>query len=121
MRNMTSRNLRIALGVFAVIFCFIVELQVAFGQQIGEAQRLNELRRLRDQLQISNSLRDADAVVVIGERAIIEAAQRLVGLEILLSNGSTLRVTSVEGELKPAAAILKVGLQAKSSVIVNLQ
>ncbi len=121
MRNVTSKNLRIALAVFAAIFCFVVQPQVAFGQQIGEAERLNELRRLRDQLQISNSLRDADAVVVIGERAILEAAQRLVGLEILLSNGSTLRLTSVEGELKPAAAILKVGLQAKSSVTVNLQ
>ncbi|MGH9836166.1 MAG: hypothetical protein ACRD9Y_24340 [Blastocatellia bacterium] len=121
MRNVNSKNLRIALVVFAAMFCFVARSQVAFGQQIGEAERLNELRRLHDQLQISNSLRDADAVVVIGERAILEAAQRLVGLEILLSNGSTLRLTSVEGELKPAAAILKVGLQAKSSVTVNLQ
>ncbi len=121
MRKVTSKNLRIALVVFATILCFVAESQVAFGQQISDAARLNELRRLRDQLQISNSLRDADALVVIGERAIIEAAQRLVGLEILLSNGSTLRLTSVEGELKPAAAILKVGLQAKSSVTVNLQ
>ncbi len=121
MRDTTSKKLRPAFSLSALMLCLVVQSQFAMGQGIGQAQRLNELRRLRDQLQITNSLRDADAIVVLGERAIIEAAQQLVGLEFVLSNGSLLRITSVEGEMKPAAAILKVGLQAKSSVTVNLQ
>jgi hypothetical protein len=32
-----------------------------------------------------------------------------------------LRLTSVEAELRPAAAVIKIGLQAKSSVTMNLQ
>jgi hypothetical protein len=121
MRNLSLKNLRFALAVFAAILFLIAWSQFALGQQIGEAQRLNELRRLRDQLQLTNSLRDSDVLVVLNERAVIEAAQQLVGLEFRLSNGNTLRLTSVEGELKPAAAIMKIGLQAKSSVTINLQ
>jgi hypothetical protein len=59
--------------------------------------------------------------VILNERALSEAAQQLVGLEFLLSNGGVLRLTSVETELKPAAAIVKVGVQAKSSTTVNLR
>jgi len=112
--------MRIAIALFTAILCF-AGAQLAFGQQVGQAERLNELRSLRDQLQLTNSLRDSDVVVVLSERALSEAAQQLVGLEFLLSNGSVLKLTSVESELKPAAAIVKIGLQAKSSMTVNLQ
>jgi len=107
--------------VFSAILCLFIEAQFAFGQQIGAAGRLNELRKLRDQLQLTNSLRDSDIVVILNERMISEAAQQLVGLEFLLSNGSMLKLTSVEGELKAAAAVFKIGIQAKSSVTLNLQ
>ncbi|MGE0130108.1 MAG: hypothetical protein AB7U82_18645 [Blastocatellales bacterium] len=120
MRDVTSKRLRLAIVLLATIFCF-AEAQFAFGQQISPAERLNELRRLRDQLQLTGSLRDADVVVILNERAISEAAQQLVGLEFLLSNGGVLKLTSVETELKPGAAIVKIGIQAKSSTTVNLQ
>lgn len=106
---------------FSAILCLLIEAQFAFGQQIGDAGRLNELRRLRDQLQFSNSLRDSDVVVILNERVISEAAQQIAGLEFLLSNGSSLKLTSIESELKAAAAVFKIGIQAKSSVTVNLQ
>ncbi len=121
MNTAISNRLRLAIVVLALTLGFAAQPRSAFGQQIDEAQRLNELRRLRDQLRLSNSLGDADAVVVLSESAVVEAARQLVGLEFLLSNGSVLRLTSVEAELKPAAAIVKIGLQAKSSVTVNLQ
>jgi hypothetical protein len=121
MINPTSKRMRIVSGAFMAILCLFIEAQYVFGQQIGAAGRLNELRRLRDQLQLSNSLRDSDLVVILNERVISEAAQQLVGLEFLLSNGSVLKLTSVESELKAAAAIFKIGVQAKSSVTVNLQ
>jgi len=121
MNTLISNKLRTVIAVFALALCFIAQSQFAFGQQIAEPQRLAELRRLRDQLQLSRSLGDADALVVLGERAVIEAAQQLVGLEFTLANGNVLRLTSVEGELKPAAAMVKIGLQAKSSVTINLQ
>jgi hypothetical protein len=91
-----------------------------FSPQLNEAQRLNELRRLSDELQQSDSLRNADVVVVMSERTVIEAAKQMVGLEIVMSNGGVLQVTSVEGELKPAAATIKIGVQAKSSMTVNM-
>lgn len=100
------------------------------GQQPGLAQqtnlpddvvRLNELRQLRDQLQQTNSLRDSDIVIILSERTVIEALRQFIGLEITLSNGAGLRVTSVDAELKPAAALIKVGVQAKSSVTLNLE
>src|SRR5215813_14528456 len=121
MRNPTSKRMRYVSVVFSAILCLFIEAQFAFGQQIGAAGRLNELRKLRDQLQLTNSLRDSDIVVILNERMISEAAQQLVGLEFLLSNGSMLKLTSVEGELKAAAAVFKIGIQAKSSVTVNLQ
>src|SRR4029434_2148230 len=37
------------------------------------------------------------------------------------SNGNALRLTSIESDLKAAAAVFKIGIQAKSSVTVNLQ
>ncbi len=118
MRNSVINSFRFHFAIF--LLCFTAQ-QGVFAQQTEDSLRLNELRRLRDQLTLDQGLRNADALVVIGERAVAEAVRRLVGLEIMLSNGSTIRVTSVESELKTAAALMKIGLQAKSSVIVNLQ
>src|SRR5215475_4681722 len=121
MRNPTSKRMRLTFAVFSAILCLFIEAQTAFGQQIGGFERLNELRRLRYQLQLADPLHDSDVVVILSERAISEAAQRLVGLEFLLSKGGTLKLTSVQSELRTAAAILKFGIQAKSSVTMNLQ
>src|SRR5262245_9262129 len=121
MRNPTSQRMRLAFAIFSVILCLFLEAQTAFGQQISGFERLNELRRLRDQLQLSDPLHDSDVVVILSERAISEAAQRLVGVEFLMSKGGMLKLTSVESELKTAAAILKFRIQAKSSVTMNLQ
>lgn len=120
MRDVSSKKLRLVIVILAALLCF-AGTQFVFGQQIGPAERLNELRSLRDQLQLTNSLRDADVVVTLNEHVISEAAQQLVGLEFALANGSLLKLTSVEAELKPAAAIVKIGIQAKSSTTVNLQ
>jgi hypothetical protein len=103
-----------------VLLCFSA-LRAAFAQPPQDALRLNELRRLRDQIALDQGLRHADALIVMNERAVAEAARQLIGLEIVMSNGSTIRVTSIESELKTAAALVKIGLQAKSSVTVNLQ
>src|SRR5262245_4713574 len=121
MRNPTSQRTRLAFAIFLAILCLFIEAQSAFGQQISGFERLNELRRLRDQLQLADPLRDSDLVVILSERAISEAAQRLVGLEFLMSKGGVLRLTSVESELKTAAAVFKIGIQAKSSVTMKLQ
>lgn len=111
---------RIQAALLSGLLLLLGSLPVIAGQ-VDEAIRLDELRRLRDQLQVSPSLRGSDVLVVMNERVIAEAARRFVGLEVVLSNGSTLRVTSVEAELKTAAALVKIGLQAKSTVTVNLQ
>jgi hypothetical protein len=113
--------MRLAFAIFSAILCLLIEAQSVFGQQIGDAERLYELRRLRDQLQLADPLRDSDVVVILSERAISKAAQQLIGLEFLLSNGSVLKLTSVQSELKAAAAIFKIGIQAKSSRTINLQ
>src|SRR5262245_10794781 len=121
MRNPTSKRIRLAFAVFSTILCLFIEAHTAFGQQISGFDRMNELRRLRDQLQLVDPLRDSDVVVILSERAISEAAKRLVGLEFLMSKGGVLKLTSVESELKTAAAVFKIGIQAKSSVTMNLQ
>jgi len=121
MRNPTSKRIRLAFVVFSTILCLFIEAHAAFGQQISGFDRLNELRRLRDQLRLTDPLRDSDVLVILSDRAISEAAKRLVGLEFLLSKGGMLKLTSVESDLKTAAAVLKIGIQAKSSVNMNLQ
>jgi hypothetical protein len=93
----------------------------SWAQVTDEAARLSELRRLRDELQLNNGLRNADVVVVLSERAVIEAARQLVGLEIALNNGGQLRLTSVASELQSGAAIVKLGVQAKSSITLNME
>jgi hypothetical protein len=113
--------MRLAFAIFSAILCLFIEAQYAFGQQISGFERLNELRRLRDQLQSADPLRDSDVVMILNERVISEAAQRLVGLEFRMSKGGTLRLTSVQSELKNAAAVFRIGVQAKSSVTMNVQ
>jgi hypothetical protein len=113
--------MRLAFAIFSVILCLFIESQPAFGQQITGFERMNELRRLRDQLQLVDPLRDSDVVVILNERVIAEAAQRLVGLEFMMSKGGMLKLTSIQSDLKTAAATFKIGIQAKSSVTMNLQ
>ena len=112
------KSLRVSI-IFSLLWLTLQQVGVA--QQSSAPQRLDELRRLRDQLALNQGLRNADVLAVLSEHAFREAARQLVGLEIVLSNGGTIRVTSVETELRTAAAIVKIGLQAKSSVTVNLQ
>jgi hypothetical protein len=81
----------------------------------SRAQYAAELRQLRDQLAASPTLGEADAVVILGQRALAEAAEQLVGLEIKLASGALLRLTSVAVEMKPAAALVRLGVQAISS------
>ncbi len=116
--------MRLAYVIFSAMLCLLIgaqTVQIAWAQQISAPNRLNELRSLRDKLQLGDSLRDSDITVILNERALSAAAQQLIGLEFLLSKGGVLKVTSVESELKPAAAIVKIGIQAKTSVTVNLQ
>lgn len=104
-----------------VLFLWLTLATAAFAQQNEEQARLAELRRMREQIELRGTLRDSDLMIVLSERILSQAAQQLVGLEIVLSNGSTIRVTSIESELRTAAAVVKIGLQARSSITVNLQ
>jgi len=88
--------------------------------QSEDENRLKDLRTLCHQLRVSDSLRNEDVIVVMNEETVIEAARQIVGLEIVMANGGLLRVTSLEGQLKPAAAMIKIGVQAKSSITINL-
>jgi hypothetical protein len=121
MRNPTPNRIRLTFAIFSVILCLFIESQAAFGQQISGFERMNELRRLRDQLQLVDPLRDSDVVVILNERVIAEAAQRLVGLEFMMSKGGVLKLTSIQSDMKTAAATFRIGIQAKSSVTMNLQ
>jgi hypothetical protein len=121
MRNLAPKRIRLALAIFSAMLCLFIEAQSAFGQQISGFERMNELRRLRDQLQLADPLHNSDVVVILNERVISEAAQRLVGLEFLMSKGGTLKVTSIQSDLQMAAATFRIGVQAKSSVTMNLQ
>ncbi len=75
MKTRSINKLPLAAAVFALAVSFMVQPLFVRAQQNDEAQRVNELRRLRDQLQLTNGLRDADAVVILGERVLIEAAR----------------------------------------------
>ncbi len=86
--------------------------------QKPDPQQIVELRRLRDELKATNSLRVTDVVVVVSDRAIIEAAQQFIGLEIKMASGNLVKLTSIESRLATGAALIKLGLQYKS---VNLQ
>jgi hypothetical protein len=121
MRNPAPKRIRLAFAIFSAMLCLVIEAQPAFGQQISGFERMNELRRLRDQLQLADPLRDSDVVVILNERVIDQAARRLVGLEFVMSKGGTLKVTSIQSDLQTAAATFRIGVQAKSSVTLNLQ
>ncbi|MFN0108725.1 MAG: hypothetical protein ACKVZH_07715 [Blastocatellia bacterium] len=86
--------------------------------QKTDPQQIVELQRLRDELKASDSLRSADAVIVVNERAVAEAAQQFIGLEIKMASGTLVKLTSIESRLATGAALIKLGLQYKS---VNLQ
>src|SRR5947209_4516491 len=103
----------VALGVLIVCVVF-----PAVAQPMSNAERANELRKVRDELRSRDSFRNADAVIVLSERAIADAARQFVGLEIALANGSVMKLTSIETQLVTGAAIIKIGVQSKS---VNLQ
>ncbi|MBO0720661.1 MAG: hypothetical protein J2P41_07560 [Blastocatellia bacterium] len=91
-----------------------------YCHQLIEAQRIDELRKLRDELRATESLTKSDVAVVIGERLLVHSAKQLEGLEIQLSRGGFLHLDSIDLELAPAEAIVRIGVQAKSSVNVNL-
>jgi hypothetical protein len=109
----------------ALILCFGLWPQSAANQGLAPAQRAAQLRQLRDTLAASDSLRDADTLIILGERAVAEAARQLVGLEVKLTGGALLHLTSVAVELKPAAALVQLGVQvspsANSSAALNLR
>jgi hypothetical protein len=85
---------------------------------MSNVERATELRKIRDELRARDSFRNADAVVVLSERAVVDAVRQFAGLEIVLANGSVMKLTSVETQLVTGAAIIKIGVQSKS---VNLQ
>jgi hypothetical protein len=107
-------------ALFALLSLAIAYHRPVYCQQISEAERINELRRLRDELRASESLGNADVTVVMSERLIANSARQMEGLEIQLSRGGVLHLNSIGIELVPAAAIVKIGVQAKSSINVNL-
>jgi hypothetical protein len=55
---------------------------------------------------------DADAVAIIDERVLAATAAQLSDLEIKLTNGALLHVTSVALELRDAAALVRLGVEA---------
>ncbi len=69
------------------------------------------LQQLHDQLVATNGWRDHDVVAVISQRALNDTAQRMTGLEITLSNGIVMKLHSMSLELKPAAALVKLGVE----------
>ena len=120
MRNFALNRTLALFPLLMLFLLFCADRPRVAGQPLGDTRRLDELRRLRDELRLTESLRNQDVVVIVGERSILEAARLLVGFEIMMANGGVLRVTGVNGELKPAAAIVKLDVQAKSSTTVNL-
>jgi hypothetical protein len=97
-------------ALFYGLFLMLAALAPAFAGPRADAPAL---KRLRDQLAATQALGDADVVAVIGERALAATAERLGGLEIKLSNGALLRVTSVTLELRNAAASVQLGIEAR--------
>src|SRR5438105_1891998 len=117
MQKVTTAKMRwaAALGSCLLIVLWLNPRYSAARQDQGRAQYAAELRQLRDQLAASAPIRDADVVVILGQRALDEAARQLVGLEVKLASGAVLRLTSVAAELKPAASLVRFGVQASPS------
>ncbi len=90
-------------------------LLLALLVSFGVYAQSSSLKQLRDQLVATNGLRDADVTAVVSERALNDTAQRLSGLEIRLSNGAVMKINGIAIELKPAAALVKLGVQVDPS------
>jgi hypothetical protein len=116
-QRMSNKYLAALFALFSITAVFS---QPVYCQQFSETDRINELRKLRDELRASDSLRYADVAVVMSERMIVHTARQMEGLEILLPRGGVLQLKSIGIELAPAAAIVKINVLAKSSVNVNL-
>jgi|GEM_PF-1244614 len=118
MQTVTSAKMRwlAALGSCLTFILWCSPLRhPAARQSPDQAKYAAELRQLRDQLAASDSLRDADVVAVLSQRTLAAAARQLIGLEVTLAGGALLRLTSVVTELKPAAALVRLGVQASPS------
>ena len=110
-------NLVFVKRLLATVLLLLGSVGLAHAQR-ADPQQIAELQRLRDELKATDSLRTADAVVIVSERAIAEAAQQFLGLEIKMASGTLVKLTSIETSLATGAAILKLGLQYKS---INMQ
>ncbi len=105
------RQAAVPITFAALLTCVSIS---AAAQPMSNAERATELTKIRNQLRASNSFRNADAVVVLSERAIADAVRQFTGLEIALANGSVMKLTSIETQLVTGAAIIKIGVQSKS-------
>jgi len=112
MKQAVMKTWRRMIALGALLACIAVP---AAAQPMSNIERANELRKVRDELRARDSFRNADAVVVLGERAVADAVRQFVGLEIALANGSVLKLTSIETQLVTGAAIVKIGMQSKSA------
>lgn len=95
-----------------LIFGLMLWLSVA---TLAQGNHLSALQQLRDQVIAANGWRDHDVVALLSQRVLNDTAQRLTGLEIKLSNGVTMKLNSVALELKPAAALVQLGVEINPS------
>ena len=93
----------------------IILLLLLSVASLAQSTSLTSLRQLRDQLVATNGWRDHDVVAVISQRAINDTAQRMKDLEIKLSNGVMMKITSASLALKPAAALIQLGVEVDPS------
>ncbi len=113
--NQAVPKFRFALPALLVLLMGVAA--PVFSQSLTEAQRIAELTKVRDGLK-SEAFRNADVMFVISERAIAESVKQFVGTEITLANGNVMKLSAIETQLVTGAAIIKIGVQAKST---NLQ
>ncbi len=98
-------------GKWVLVFSFILcVVNLTFAQT-----KSSSLQQLRDQLISTEGLREADVVAIVSEHAFNDTAERMKGLEIKLANGVVMKINSVAIELKPAAAFVKLIVQAEAS------
>lgn len=114
MDQVESKKWRMLVALFALWICLAAQ---SLAQPISDSERIAELGKLRAELK-SSTVWNADALVVLSERAIADAVQQFVGLEITLANGNVMKLTSIESRLVTGAALVKINVQSKS---VNLQ
>lgn len=118
MNQAVNQKCRWALAPIAIVALLACIWLPAAAQPMSNAERATELTKIRNELRARDSFRNADAVVVLSERAVADAVRQFVGLEIALANGSVMKLTSIETQLVTGAAMIKIGVQSKS---VNLQ